>query len=247
MSENTTSFPVALVTGSSQRLGAHIVRKLHARNMRVVIHYRQSCSDARALAESLESIRPESTMCVQGDLALPSTAQLIMEAIRLKWGSLDLLVNNAALFYPTPVSETTNTQWDELMAVNLRAPWLLMQAALPLFGDKGGCIINIVDIYAERPKHSYAVYCSAKSGLVGLTRAMACDLAPMIRVNAVAPGAILWHEGNTEQERSLILRNIPLGRIGTMDDIANAVCYLADAQYITGQVLNVDGGRSISD
>jgi len=246
MVSNALAIPVALVTGSSQRLGAHIARVLHARNMRVVIHYNKSSSDARELAEQLESVRPESTLCVKADLKEPSSAQSIMDEIRLKWGRLDLLVNNAALFYPTPVSEATDIQWDELMAVNLRAPWLLTQASLPLFGTNNGCIINIVDIYAERPKPYYGVYCSAKSGLVGLTRAMACELAPKIRVNAVAPGAILWHEGSTDHEQSLILKNIPLGRIGTMDDIANAVCYLADAQYVTGQVLNVDGGRSIA-
>jgi pteridine reductase len=246
MSGKTQPSPVALVTGSSQRLGAHIARVLHAREMNVAIHYRNSHSAAHALAKELESIRPQSTMCIEADLTEASSAQSIMEAIRLRWGRLDLLVNNASLFYPTPISESNAMQWDELMAVNLRAPWLLAQASLSLFSDKGGCIINITDIYADRPKHSYAVYCSTKSGLAGLTRAMACDLAPKIRVNAVAPGAILWHEGSTDHERSLIIKNIPLGRIGTLDDIAEAVCYLADAQYITGQVLNIDGGRSIA-
>jgi len=239
--------PVALVTGSSQRLGAHIVSTLHARGMRVVVHYRQSAGAARALCAGLESTRPGSTLQVEGDLADAATPAKIIEAIRTHWGRLDVLINNAALFHPTPLAESTVEQWDEMNNVNLRAPYFLAQAALPLLQAQGGNLINIVDVYAERPKPRFAIYCAAKAGLVGLTRALARELAPAIRVNAIAPGAILWSTETSGADQQAILAKTPLGRLGSLEDISRAVCYLLDAPYITGQVMNVDGGRSIFD
>lgn len=239
--------PVALVTGSGQRLGAHIISTLHARGMRVVVHYRQSGVAARELCARLEGARADSTLQVAADLADPEAPQALIEAVRARWGRLDVLVNNAALFHPTPLAESTVTQWDEMTGVNLRAPYFLAQAALPLLKAQGGNIINIVDVYAERPRPRFAIYCAAKAGLVGLTRALARELAPDIRVNAIAPGAILWSTETTSADQTAILAKTPLARLGSLEDISRAVCYLLDAPYITGQVMNVDGGRSIFD
>lgn len=241
------SEPVALVTGSSQRLGAHIVSTLHARGMRVVVHYRHSEAQARALSETLESRRPGSTLLVAADLAAPEAPHEIIDFIRSRWGRLDVLVNNAAMFHPTPLERGTVSDWDEMTGVNLRAPYFLSQAALPLLQATSGSIINLVDVYAERPRPGYAMYCATKAGLVALTRALARELAPTIRVNAIAPGAILWSSESTAGHQHAILAKTPLARLGSVEDISRAVCYLLDAPYVTGQVMNVDGGRSIVD
>ena len=246
-SQTPESEPVALVTGSSQRLGAQIVSTLHARGMRVVVHYRHSEDRARALCETLESRRPGSVLLVAADLASPEAPQEIIDVIRSRWGRLDVLVNNAAVFYPTPLERSTVSDWDEMSGTNLRAPYCLSQAALPLLRAQGGSIINLVDVYAERPRPAYAVYCATKAGLVALTRALARELAPTIRVNAIAPGAILWSSESSAGHQHNILAKTPLARLGSVEDISRAVCYLLDAPYVTGQVLNVDGGRSIAD
>lgn len=247
LSREPESAPVALVTGSSQRLGAHIVSTLHARGMRVVVHYRRSDEQARALCDALEGMRAGSVMRIAADLTAPGAPQEIIDAIHSQWGRLDLLVNNAALFHPTPLDNSTVAEWDEMTGVNLRAPYFLSQAALPLLQTRGGSIVNIVDIYAERPRPRYAVYCATKAGLIGLTRALARELAPVIRVNAIAPGAILWSSGSTPSDQQSILAKTPLARLGSLEDISRAVCYLIDSPYVTGQVMNVDGGRSIFD
>jgi pteridine reductase len=239
--------PVALVTGASQRLGARIARALHARGMRMVVHYHQSAAAANTLAAELESTRAGSAMTVQADLASADAPAALITAIAARWGRLDVLVNNAAVFRPTPCGDATEADWDEIAGTNLRAPWLLTNAAMPLLSARGGNVINIVDIYAERPRPGFALYCAAKAGLVGLTRALARELAPAVRVNAVAPGAILWSTETTAADKSAILAKTPLGRLGSPDDIAEAVCYLLDASYVTGQVLNIDGGRTIFD
>ena len=158
-----------------------------------------------------------------------------------------MLVNNAAAFHPTPLEHSTVSDWDAMTAVNLRAPYFLSQAALPLLQAQGGSIINLVDVYAARPRPGYAVYCATKAGLVALTQALARELAPTIRVNAVAPGAILWSAESTAGDQHTILAKTPLAKLGSVEDIARAVCYLLDAPYVTGQVMNVDGGRSIAD
>ena len=170
-------------------------------------------------------------MTVQADLASADAPAALIAAIAARWGRLDVLVNNAAVFRPTPCGETTAADWDEIAGTNLRAPWLLTNAAMPLLSARGGNVINI----------------AAKAGLVGLTRALARELAPAVRVNAVAPGAILWSTETTAADKSAILAKTPLARLGSPDDIAGAVCYLLDASYVTGQVLNIDGGRTIFD
>ena len=239
--------PVALITGSSQRLGAQIASTLHARGMRVVVHYRHSEAQARILFEALESKRHGSVLLVAADLASPEAPREIIDMIRSRWGRLDLLVNNAAVFYPTPLEQSTFAQWDEMNVTNLRAPYFLSQAALPLLREQSGSIINIVDVYAERPRPDYAMYCATKAGLVALTRALARELAPTIRVNAIAPGAILWSSDSTAGSQHDVVVKTPLGRLGSVEDISRTVCYLIDAPYVTGQILNVDGGRSIAD
>jgi pteridine reductase len=207
--------------------------------MRVAVHYHQSAAAAEVLACELESGRGGSAMTVQADLASADAPAALIAAIAARWGRLDVLVNNAAVFRPTPCGETTAADWDEIAGTNLRAPWLLTNAAMPLLSARGGNVINIVDIYAERPRPGFALYCAAKAGLVGL--------APAVRVNAVAPGAILWSTETTAADKSAILAKTPLARLGSPDDIAGAVCYLLDASYVTGQVLNIDGGRTIFD
>lgn len=239
---------VALVTGAARRVGAVIVRKLHERGMNVVVHYRSSGAAAAELKTELEMRRPASIELVQADLLAPGAAEAVVEAALRPWGRLDVLVNNASVFYATPVGETTRAQWDEVMGANLAVPFFLCQAAAPFLAEHGGVVVNMVDIYAERPLKAFPVYSVAKAGLVALTRSLARELGPAVRVNAVAPGAILWPEqGTKESTKRKILARTALGHEGVPDDIARAVLFLVeDAGYITGHVLTVDGGRSIT-
>jgi pteridine reductase len=242
--------PVVLVTGGARRIGAAISRALHAAGARVVLHCHRSRSEAEALAAALEAVRPASTAIVTADLldatALPSLA----EAARTAFGRLDGLVNNASSFYATPLGAIGVREWEDLVGTNLRAPLLLSQAAAPALRAARGAIVNIVDIHAERPLPGFPVYSIAKAGLAGLTRALAIELAPEVRVNGVAPGAILWPEEGRhfeDEERSRITSQTPLARIGDPADVAGAVKYLLlDAPFVTGQILAVDGGRSLS-
>ena len=242
-----TAAPVALVTGASQRLGAQLATALHARGMRVVVHYHQSVAAAQALCDKLEAARPASTLQICADLATPTAPAQIINEVQAHWGRLDLLVNNAAVFRATPLATSGLDDWDEITGINLRAPYFLCRAATPLLRQQRGLIVNLADIYADRPRPEYAIYCASKAGLVGLTRALARELAPEIRVNAVAPGAILWTADASLAEQQAILARTPLERLGEPSDIARAVGYLLDAPYVTGQVLTVDGGRSIFD
>lgn len=239
--------PVALVTGASQRLGAHLAAALHARGMCVVVHYHRSVTAARDLCARLEALRPGSTLPVCADLSTQDAPAQIMEQVRSYWGRLDVLINNAAVFRATPLSASSFEDWQEVTGINLRAPYFLSQAATPLLRQRLGLIINLADVYAERPRPHYAIYCASKAGLLGITRALARELAPEIRVNAVAPGAILWSADASLEEQQSVLTRTPLGRIGEPSDIATAVRYLIDAPYVTGQVITVDGGRSIFD
>jgi len=239
--------PVALVTGASQRLGAQLAAFLHARGMRVVVHYHHSETAARALCAELEAARAHSTLAIQADLGALDTPARLVSSVASQWGRLDVLINNAAVFRATPLEHTQLDDWDEITSVNLRAPYFLSQAATPWLRMRGGLIVNLADIYAERPRPQFAVYCASKAGLVGLTRALARDLAPDIRVNAIAPGAILWSSEASVAEQQAILARTPLARLGEPADIAHAMGYLLDAPYVTGQVLTVDGGRSIFD
>lgn len=244
---DTPGAKVALITGAAQRVGAEIARELHRSGMRVVIHYRSSAEAAAALRDELLAARPDSAALIQGDLLETAALPALVAAAHARWGQLDVLVNNASSFYPTPIGGITETQWDDLIGSNLKAPLFLSQAAAPLLAARQGCIVNLVDIHAERPLKGYPLYCSAKAGLVMLTKALARELAPAVRVNAIAPGAILWPEHASEETRRAIVARTALKRRGEPHDVARAVRFLAtEAEYVTGQVLTVDGGRSLS-
>ena len=245
---NSGTRRVAIVTGAARRIGATIVEQLHRRGLNVVIHYRGSADAAEGLIERLNGERTNSVVGVQADLADASAPKSILKAALDAFGRLDVLINNASAFYPTPVGEATDEHWDELFASNVRAPFFLSQASAPHLARRGGAIVNLVDIHALVPMQRHSVYCQAKAGLVMQTRALAKELAPDIRVNGVAPGAILWPENEDSPEAaSAVLDRIPLGHQGRPEDIAGAVTFLAlDAPYITGQILAVDGGRMLN-
>jgi len=246
-SNPTHAEPVALVTGGARRIGAAIVRALHGAGMKVVVHYRASAAEAQALEAELENTRANSVVLASGDLCDVETPVSLIQTATRHFGRLDLLVNNASSFYPTPLGETSTAQFDDLIGTNLKAPYFLAQAAAEALTGAEGTIINIADLYADRPMKSYSVYSAAKAALVSLTRSLARELAPGVRVNAIAPGVILWPEGNDDENaQHRIIARTPLKRIGTPADIASAVLFLArDAKFITGQVLYIDGGRSI--
>jgi len=235
-----------LITGGAVRLGAMSARFLHAAGAHVVIHYRSSSAAAEALRDELEAARAGSVTLVQGDLldfdALPRFVARAVEAT----GALDILLNNASNYFPTPLETVTEAQWESLFGVNAKAPFFLSREAAPHLRARGGCIINMVDIHAERPNPGYPVYSMAKAANAMMVKALARELAPHVRVNGVAPGAILWPEGETgEQSKAHALPRIPLGRAGTPEHIARTVLFLASTDYITGQIIAVDGGRSI--
>ncbi len=240
--------PVILVTGGARRVGAQIVRTLHAAGARIVLHYRTSLPTAAALAAELNAQRSDSVCAHSCDLRDAEALTRLMADVGAHWGRLDALVNNASSFYPTPVGSIGEADWDALVGSNLKGPLFLSQAAAPLLASTRGCIVNITDIHAERPLKSYPLYCAAKAGLLGLTRALALELAPEVRVNAVAPGAIEWPENDSDfppTEQAAIIDHTLLKRIGAPEDIARTVKFLIfDAPYITGQVINVDGGRT---
>jgi pteridine reductase len=241
---------VILVTGGAKRVGAAISRRLHAAGANIALHYRSSISEAQALEGKLNYIRPGSAKLVQADLLrFESLPQLVHETVRF-FGRLDAVINNASSFFPTPLAEVSEHQWDDLIGTNLKAPLFLAQAAAFELRQNNGAIINIVDIHAERPMHDHLVYSVAKAGLAALTRGLAVELAPRVRVNAVAPGVIVWPE-NTSWENSVrrkqIIDQTLLKRVGDPDDVAKTVFFLLqDAPYITGQIINVDGGKSIN-
>lgn len=247
MTEATLDDKVVLVTGSARRIGAAIASRLHAAGANVVIHFRGSAKDAEALAARLNESRENSAMSMQADLLDPAAAPRLIASV-LDWrGHLDVLVNSASTFYATPLGEITEQHWDDLIGSNLKAPLFLSQAAAPALRQSRGTIVNIVDIHAQRPLRDHLIYGPAKAGLAMLTRSLAKDLAPEVRVNGVAPGAILWPESEmTESTKASIIDQIPLARGGDPDDIAGCVLYLVrDANYVTGQIIAVDGGRSI--
>jgi len=238
----------ALVTGAAARIGARIATHLHERGCRVLVHCNSNLEGAGELVNGLNSIRANSARMVQADLSqAQGIAQLVQASLEFS-GRLDVLVNNASRFYPTAVGETLPWQWDDLVNSNLRGPYFLCQELLPALRSAGGSIVNILDVHAQRPMAGYAVYCMSKAGLAMMTKALARELGPEIRVNAVSPGAILWPEKEPgKTEKKAILGRTALGRLGSPDDIASAVAYLAlDAPYVTGQVLAVDGGRSLN-
>lgn len=237
----------ALITGAAKRIGASIARTLHQAGANVAIHYRGSEQPAAQLAAELNRQRENSARIVQADLcdidALPAMIDTVCEFA----GRLDILVNNASSFYPTPIGNITTADWDDLIGTNLKAPLFLSQAAVPHLRKTNGVIINMIDIHAERPLRHHTIYGPAKAGLAMLTRSLARDLAPDVRVNGVAPGAILWPEDDmSDKVKDSILAQVPLKRAGEPADIADCILYLVrDASYITGQIIAVDGGRSI--
>jgi len=241
---------VALVTGAAQRIGAAIARELHAAGCNVLLHCRSSRAEADALAAELNAMRRDSAAVLQADLTqLPQVEQLAAAAIA-HWNHIDLLVNNASGFFPTPVGTVNEPEWDSLFASNLKGPFFLSQALVPALRERRGAIVNIVDVYAELPLAQHAVYTMAKAGVAMMTRALAQELGPDVRVNGVAPGAILWPaEENPElggAKAEALLAQTALKRIGEPSDIARAVRYLGlEAGYVTGQILAVDGGRTL--
>jgi pteridine reductase len=238
-----------LVTGAARRIGAAISRRLHAAGARIVVHCHRSRTEADELAAGLNAQREGSCAVVQGDLLdLEALPELVEDAVGA-FGRLDGLVNNASSFYPTPFGAIGAGEWDDLIGSNLRAPLFLSQAAAPHLREAKGAIVNLVDIHADRPLKDFVVYSVAKTGLAGLTRALALEMGPHVRVNGVAPGAILWPDGDEHfapSERSRIVSQTPLARIGGPEDVAGAVKYLLfDAPFVTGQIVAVDGGRGI--
>ena len=242
-----TPTPTALVTGGARRIGREIALSLHEAGHNIMVHYRSSASAASELVAQMNSTRAESAAMVAGDLLDTASIPNIVQETVNQFGRLDVLVNNASTFYPTPIELIDEEFWNDLVGSNLRAPAFVVKSAVPHLRASEGTIINIIDIYADRPLANHPVYCSAKAGLEMLTKSLARDLAPQIRVNGVSPGAILWPEkGNTEISQEELVERIPLNRMGSPDDIAKTVRFLVlDGDYITGQNISVDGGRSV--
>ena len=248
MSRTGTLPAQALVTGAARRIGACIAETLHRRGCDVFLHYHSSSDAVSGLAQKLNAQRAASATIVQADLGKAQDISRLAELVKAHSGQLDLLVNNASRFFPTTVGNTSIEQWNDLMGSNLRGPYFLTQALVPQLATAGGSVVNLLDVHAVKPMSGHAVYCMAKAGLQMMTLALAKELGPKIRVNGVAPGAILWPESeNDPGHQQGILEKVVMGRAGRPEDIASAVVYLGlDAPYVTGQVLAVDGGRSLN-
>lgn len=240
--------PVVLITGAGKRVGAVIARTLHAVGYDLALHYRHSAAETTQLAASLEQRRAASTLLVQGELAQVDALPGLVERVLARFGRLDGLVNNASAFYPTPVGSATLAQWNDLFASNAQAPFFLSQAATPALREARGAIVNLVDIYAERPLAQHPLYCMAKAALAAMTRSLALDLGPDVRVNGIAPGAVMWpSDGKPYDDQQAMLARTPLQRAGSPEDVAGAVLWLLrDAPFVTGQILRIDGGRTLS-
>ena len=238
----------ALVTGAAARIGAAIARSLHQRGCRVLVHCNANRKGAEALASELNRSRENSALVVSADLSHLAGVDQLVQACLQHTSDLHVLVNNASRFYPTPMGDTLPWQWDDLVNSNLRGPYFLSQGLMPALRAANGCIVNILDIHAERPMPRHAVYSISKAGLGMMTQAMARELGPDVRVNGVAPGAILWPERKPDAAtQDAIIKRTALKRLGDPADVASAVAYLAlDGPYVTGQILAVDGGRSLA-
>lgn len=246
----SSTTPVALVTGAAHRLGAQTARTLHERGWNLVIHYRSREEQANSLVAQMNRQRPDSACVLQADLSQTAGVYRLASDAMAHWGRLDALVNNASVFYPTPTAGATEDDWDTILNTNLKAPFFLVQACLSELRRNHGSVVNLIDIYSERPIDDHPLYCASKAGLAALTRSWAKDLAPEVRVNGVSPGAILWPDGEAEMDQcaqQAILQKTPLARTGNPDDIAETIAFLiCDAPFITGQIIAVDGGRSLN-
>lgn len=238
---------VAFITGAAKRIGKHTAQTLHHQGFDIVIHCNNSAIEAHQFADELNNIRDNSAFVVKAQLNdIEQVKQLAQDALNA-FGRIDVLVNNASSFYPTPVEDVTEQVWNDLFGSNLKAPFFLIQSLKEELSKNNGVIVNMVDIHAERPLDGYSVYCVAKAGLVMLTKSLSRELAPNIRVNGVAPGAILWHENDlSDDDKQQVMNEIALNRLGSPTNIAEAILYLVQADYVTGHILTVDGGRSVN-
>ena len=240
--------PVALITGASRRIGAAIARRLHEAGYDLALHHRRDDDRMDALIAELESARAGSTLEVRAELADTEELPLLISDVIMRFERIDVLVNNASAFFPTPIGNATQQHWDTIFAANARAPFFLSQAAAPHLRATSGTIVNLVDVYAERPLKDHTLYCMAKSALVMLTLSLAKELGPQVRVNGIAPGAVLWPEGGMDNDlQQSLLAKTALKRAGDPQDVADAALFLIrDARYTTGQILRVDGGRTLA-
>lgn len=243
-----SSSPTALITGSARRIGAEIARHLHSEGYRVIIHCRHSRDEGEALVATLNQTRPDSASLIQADLSDMTQVSVMSEQITAEFGDIHLLVNNASSFYPTPLGESSQQQWDDLINSNLRAAYFLTQSLSPGLIRNNGAVVNLVDVHSQRGLPDYPIYSIAKAGVEMMVKVLAKDLAPNVRINGVSPGPILWPEAEaalSDAAKDEIMKKTPLRRSGNPKDIADAVYFLAHAPFITGQVLAVDGGRSL--
>jgi pteridine reductase len=247
MKDSALSDQAVLVTGAAKRIGAQLARAFHAEGARVAIHYHRSASEARSLSDELNRTRPNSSIVLSADLRDTAALPAIIEGTVRAFGKLSVLINNASTFYPTPLGSITLEQWQDLIGTNLQAPLFLSQAAAPHLRQSSGLIINLIDIHGQRPLPQHPVYSTAKAGLIMLTRSLARELGPQVRVNGIAPGPILWPEGGIDPKlQDEIVSKTILKRSGSPEDIVKAALFFAkDAPYVTGQILAVDGGRSV--
>jgi pteridine reductase len=248
MSHDSLTGKTVLITGGARRVGAAIARELHSAGANLAIHFRKSAADAAKLAAELNDKRAKSAATIRAELLDVEHLGALVEFTLRHFGTLDVLVNNASTFYPTKIGEITPAAWDDLMGTNLKVPLFLSQAAAPALRKSNGLILNIVDIHALRPLRDYPVYCAAKAGLQMITRSLAKELGPEIRVNGISPGPVLWPEGQGDEKgRAKIIERTVLKRMGTPEDIARtALFFAASAPFVTGQILAVDGGRSVA-
>ena len=249
MNQKVENVPVALITGAAKRLGATIAAQLHKRGYRVIVHYGRSSKEAEQQVAGVNAQRADSALAMQADVADVAALETMVAQAAARWGRLDLLVNNASTFYPTPLGSLAESAFDDLVATNLKAPLFLIQAARPHLARSRGSVVNIIDIHARRPLKNYSAYCAAKAGLDAITRSLAVELAPDVRVNGVAPGAILPHPdfvGDLNAWERETAAPVPMARTGQPQDIAHTVAFLAsdEAAYVTGQIIAVDGGKS---
>lgn len=249
MPKKTLTPKVALITGAARRIGKEIACLLHDTGANIILHYHTSKKDATQLCDALNQKRPRSAVMLSADLKKVEAIKALVQKALEPWKRLDVLINNASQFYRTPLNQATETAWDDLISSNLKAPFFLAQAAAPFLNLNKGCIVNITDIHTDFPLRDYSIYCISKAGLSAMTKILAKELGPLIRVNAIAPGAILWPEGENalpDAEKQKIIAHTTLLRPGSPEDIAKAVLFFVqDAGYVTGQTLHIDGGRTV--